>query len=289
MIRKNIIWASAAVSLSIIAQASANEPIWRAAGFKNPESVEYDAKRNQYYVSNVNDGVAEQDGNGSIGLIDGDGKVVAVEWVTGLHSPKGLALDGHKLYVADVKELTVIDVDKKVVIARYEAPQSGVLNGITIAPNGKIFVSDWFGNRIYTLEDGALSVWLESPALASPNGLVADQSTLYVASWGKNPKPDFTTETSGGVQKISLKTKKIKALDHNGRWINMDGFVPYSSKKWLISDFLKGEVLTVTHNGAAETAIKLRPGSADIFYRRDDKILIAPFFMDGHVEAYALK
>lgn len=46
--------------------AFADNPIWVTSGLKMPESVEYDRVREQFYVSNINGGVMEQDGNGSI-------------------------------------------------------------------------------------------------------------------------------------------------------------------------------------------------------------------------------
>lgn len=134
--------------------AFADNPIWVTSGLKMPESVEYDRVRERFYVSNINGGMMEQDGNGSIGLLDAHGKLINVDWVTGLHSPKGLALHNNKLYVADVKQLVVIKIDSGKLVARYAADDSLVLNGITVSKTGTVFVSDWTGNRIYTLDDG---------------------------------------------------------------------------------------------------------------------------------------
>ena len=217
-------------------QISANEPVWMASGFKMPESVEYDAVHDRYYVSNVNDGVMSQDGNGSISLIDGKGQLVSLDWVTGLHSPKGLALYKNKLYVADVKQLVVINVETNKIIARYAAEDSKVLNGIAINENGSVFVSDWLGNKIYTLEDGELKIWMDTEELNSPNGLWVDMSHLYVASWGSHIKEDFSTGTTGNIKKISLATQKIETLNQGDHWFNMDGIFSYSEGKWVVSD-----------------------------------------------------
>lgn len=269
--------------------ASAEEAIWTTSGLKMPESVEYDASRDQFYVSNINGGVMAQDNNGSIGLIDGHGKLIQTEWVTGLHSPKGLALYRNKLYVADVKQLVVINVDEGKIIARYAANDSMVLNGIAVSDKGSVFVSDWTGNRIYTLQDGELKVWLESVDLNSPNGLWVDHHYLYIASWGANPKADFTTETSGGLKRVSLATKQIEALPQTGAWINMDGISRYSENKWLISDFLKGEILLLNNKGSIEKRIISKKGSADFFYIHKKNLLIVPLMMDNQVVAYRLK
>lgn len=269
-------------------QALAIEIIWSVSGLKMPESVEYDSVRDQYYVSNINAGVMEQDGNGSIGLIDGNGKLVNVDWVTGLHSPKGLALHNNKLYVADVKQLVVINVESGQLIAHYEANNSKVLNGIAIDKTGKVFVSDWIGNRIYTLEDGELKIWLESSELNSPNGLWVDHEYLYVASWGRNPKDDFSTETSGNIKKISRSNKKLETLEQEGLWINMDGISSYSDNKWLVSDFLKGIIYLINNEGHIEKSLKSKKGSADFYYIREKNLLVVPLMMDNKVVAYTL-
>ena len=269
-------------------QVLAVEPVWSVSGLKMPESVEYDNVNNRYYVSNINDGVNAEDGNGSIGLIDSNGKLLNVDWVTGLHSPKGLALYNNKLYVADVKQLVVINVDSARVIARYDAPNSVALNGITVNNSGKVFISDWIDNRIYVLEKGELEVWLDSVDLNSPNGLWVNNTDLYVASWGRNPKDDFTTETSGSIMKISLRSKEIVTINQNEQWINMDGISAYEKDKWLVSDFLKGEILLLNSKGKIEKSIKTKKGSADFYYVNEKKLLVVPLMMDNQVVAYKL-
>ena len=269
-------------------QVLAVEPVWSVSGLKMPESVEYDNVNNRYYVSNINDGVNAENGNGSIGLIDSNGKLLNVDWVTGLHSPKGLALYNNKLYVADVKQLVVINVDSARVIARYDAPNSVALNGITVNNSGKIFISDWIGNRIYVLEKGELKVWLDTVDLNSPNGLWVNNTDLYVAIWGRNPKDDFTTETSGSIKKISLISKEILTNKQNGQWINMDGISAYEKDKWLVSDFLKGEILLLNSKGKIEKSIKTKKGSADFYYVNEKKLLVVPLMMDNQVVAYKL-
>lgn len=269
-------------------QTFANELVWSVSGFKMPESVEYDLVNDRYYVSNVNDGVMLQDGNGSIGLIDGSGKLIEVDWVTGLHSPKGLALHKDKLYVADVKQLVVINVTSGKVIARYAADESIVLNGVAVNENGSVFVSDWMGNRIYKLEEGELKVWLDTAELNSPNGLWVDTINLYVASWGSYIKDDFSTETSGNIKKISLKTKTIETLKQKNQWFNMDGIYPYTDGKWLVSDYIKGEVFLLNTNGEIEKSLKLKKGAADFYYIHKKKLIIVPLMRDNQVVAYTL-
>lgn len=288
---KKIFKLMAIISVWVLSlQAFANELVWSTSGFKMPESAEYDATYDRYYVSNVNDGVMSQDGNGSISLIDGVGKLVSVDWVTGLHSPKGIALYKNRLYVADVKQLVVINVDNGKIIARYAAEDSKVLNGIAInKDDGSVFVSDWLGNKIYRLEDGELIVWMATEELNSPNGLWVDNSNLYVASWGSKIKKDFSTETSGNIKKISLQTKKIETLNQGGNWFNMDGIYRYSDDKWLVSDYIKGEIVLLNADGKIEKTLKLKVGAADFYYIKEKKLIVVPLMQDNQVVAYTFE
>ena len=59
---------------------------------KTPESVFFNAAGKFLYVSNINGQAADKDGNGSIGKVSLDGKIIAVEWAKGLNAPKGMGL-----------------------------------------------------------------------------------------------------------------------------------------------------------------------------------------------------
>ena len=81
------------LSASLFAQHSVTK-LWETDTLlKVPESVVFDADNNVLYVSNI-DGTDPwaKDGKGSIGKIGLDGKIIAVEWVTGLNAPKGLGI-----------------------------------------------------------------------------------------------------------------------------------------------------------------------------------------------------
>src|SRR5579871_12250 len=85
--------------------------------FKVPESVLFDAKNNLLYVANIDGkGPWDKDGKGSIGKMGTDGKIIKVEWVTGLNSPKGMGLHEGKLYVADVDQIVIIDIAKASIV-----------------------------------------------------------------------------------------------------------------------------------------------------------------------------
>ncbi len=250
-----------------------------------PESVVYDPVSERAFVSNVNGGPMEQDANGSISVITEHGKKVQHDWVTGLHSPKGMDLYNGHLYVADVKELTVVDIEDGTIVAKYFAPESGVLNGISISPTGDVYVSDWPGNKIYTLKENRLDVWYDTSNLESPNGLYVNGDHLYIGSWGLGINPDFTTEKTGKLKRISLKTKKLESFETD-EWMNLDGLHPKGSDKWFATDFIKGQLLELSAKGEIIKTHTLKPSAADFFYVEDKDVLLVPYLMGGNVSAY---
>ena len=283
-------WLPLAVSV-FAAQLTWAEPevLWEFDDFKMPESVLLDKTRQKIYVSNVNAGPLSEDGNGSIGVISADGKSHQVEWVAGLDSPKGLAQQGNYLYVADVKTLVVINVDTGKISARYPVPDAGVLNGLAFDEQGALYVSDWLGNKIYKLENQELKVWLDTAELESPNGLVVNDGYLYVASWGQNPQPDFSTKSSGLLKRISLTTKKIEDFRGESTWMNLDG-LHRTAEGWLATDFMKGELLTLTADGKIKNSLALAgPSAADFWLVEDQELLLVPYLMTNRVAAYRFK
>lgn len=223
------------LSIYVFSNATHLSPFaWVANEFDMPKSVAFDRYHQRYYVSNINGGVAESDG--SVGLLDKNGKMQNADWVIGLHSPKGLALYEHHLYVADVGELVVIDVKAEKIIARYESLDSTVLDGVAINNTGQVFVSDWEGRAIYQLHNGVLIPWLISTGVNSPSGLWVNNTYLYVATWGVNPEEAFSTDVSGSIKRISLNSKKVMHLFQDDTVTNFDEIMPMNKHEWLSSD-----------------------------------------------------
>ena len=75
------------------AVAAVPEPLWETGGFSTPESVVFDRRRGVFYVSNIGTRGADAiPDDGFISRLDADGTLLDLEWITGLHNPKGLAL-----------------------------------------------------------------------------------------------------------------------------------------------------------------------------------------------------
>lgn len=148
--------AALALVSTVTACGSSDEPtkLWEASGFQNPESALPDIAGGILYVSNVAGGPVDKDGNGYISKLTLDGKVTTEKWVSGLDAPKGLALAGGKLYVADIDQLVEIDTANGTISARYPAAGSKFMNDTAADGEGRIYVTDMGGNAIWRLENG---------------------------------------------------------------------------------------------------------------------------------------
>lgn len=62
--------------------AQSFDKIWETDKvLKTPESVYFDAERNQIYVSNINGKPLEKDNNGFVSILETNGTIRSLEWV----------------------------------------------------------------------------------------------------------------------------------------------------------------------------------------------------------------
>lgn len=255
---------------------------------KQPESVVYDIMRRSIYVSNINGEPSAADGNGFISLIANDGKIEKLKWIDGLNAPKGMAMLGKKLFVTDINELLVIDVETAKISKRFKADNKSFLNDVAVTNSGVIYVTDTVNNRIYRLYQGKLEVWLEASKLENPNGLYIDNKHIIVGSWG-TPTDGWKTDIPGHIMLISPEDKHIKDFADGTPIGNLDGLARYDNNSFLVTDRMQGELKLVKSDGQVDTLLKLGQGSADILYLRSRNLLLIPQMNKGNLVAYALK
>jgi outer membrane protein assembly factor BamB len=276
-----------ALAATLAACGGSDQPakVWEATGFENPESALPDTAAGILYVSNVAGGPGDKDGNGYISKLTLDGKVTALKWVTGLDAPKGLALVGGKLFVADLDQLVEIDVATGTVATRHQAPGAKILNDVAADSEGRIYVSDWPGNSIWRLADGTFEKWLENDQLEGPNGLLVESDKLVVAAWGAMA-PDFSTKTPGNLLSVNLGDKSITDLGDGKPVGNLDGLEPFDADSYIVSDWVAGKVFKINHAGAATELLSLGQGTADLNFMPSTRTVIIPLMVDGKVVAY---
>lgn len=265
---------AAVVSVEVSAQNTL-EKIWETeATIQVPESVLFDSDKGVLYVSQIDGKPGEKDGKGGIALVGLDGKIQNLDWITGLHAPKGLGKYKGKLYIADMDEVVVADIKTGKIVQRIEVPEAKFLNDITIDKSGNVYVSDSQTKNIHLVKNGSASVHYVSAE--RPNGLLAVGKDLLILD-------------SGVLYKLGSDKKAVKLAE--GMEKSTDGIEEVEPGEYIVSAWV-GVVYYVTANGKVQTLVDTRDNStnsADIGYDAKKKIVYVPTFAKNSVVAYQLK
>jgi DNA-binding beta-propeller fold protein YncE len=283
---------SAALALPAISSATANTntptPLWTLNNFDQPESVVSDTRGQHLYVSNINGQPTELNGKGYISKLDVNGTVIKQQWLTGFDAPKGMAIKGDTLYVADMQQVHVVSLSKGKIVKHYQAPNAKMLNDITIGDDGSVYISDLLGGGIYQIKHNKMAMWFNPTQLPHPNGLLWQDDSLLVASWGLGMNNDFTTKTPGSIYKVNINadTSALSLVPVAGaqKMGNLDGLTSNGDDLY-VSDWINGNLFKVSGN-KREKVLSLKPGLADISSHKG--LLFAPMMMDGVVRAWKI-
>jgi sugar lactone lactonase YvrE len=269
--------------------ASANELnlVWERDGFSAPESVIYDERTKLLFVSNVNGGPDQKDGNGFISIMKLDGSLAEFKWVTGLHAPKGMSIIDNRLYVSDIDQLVVINVDNGRIVKRYDGEGAVFLNDIATTTTGDVYVSDMLTNTIYRLSNGEFTPWLESDLLESPNGLYIEGNNMIVGSWG-NMTNGFATEVPGHLKRVSIDTRVVESLGDGSPVGNLDGVESDGNSRYYVTDWFNGGLFLVDSTGFSKKILSLNQGSADHEVIAQEKLLLIPMMLENKVISYRI-
>ena len=281
-----IISTSLLLSISFTASADSTfeQPLWKLQQLDQPESVVADPDNQWLYISNINGAPTELNGKGYISRVNKQGEELSKHWLTGLDAPKGLAISGGKLYVADMQTLHVINLSTGIVLQRHKLANAKMLNDVATGPDGTIYVSDMLGGGIYQLKNNQLSNWIEPEKLPHPNGLLWENNHLLVASWGKDIQPDFTTTTPGSLYRVDPASKALQPLATGYQLGNLDGIISHNDALY-VSDWISGELYQLKDNQRRKI-LSSNPGLADIGGEGD--VLYAPMMMDNALLAWQL-
>ena len=263
------------ISVALFAQHSVTK-LWETdTVLKVPESVLFDGDNKILYVSNIDgtDGWAK-DGKGSVAKVGMDGKIIAVEWVTGLNAPKGLGMYKGKLYAADIDEIVVIDIKKGAIDKKVPIEGAKGLNDISIGSDGAIFVSDSKNNVIYKVENDKSSVYVQN--LKGANGVLKRGNDFFIVD-------------AGGAYKVNDDKTLMKISD--GMEGGTDGIENVSGNDFLVSCW-QGALWYVHADGTKELLFDgkaQKTNTADIGFDPKTKIVYVPTFFRNSVIAFQVK
>lgn len=241
---------------------------------KVPESVLYSAQDKLLYNSNIDGQPNEKDGKGSIGKVGLDGKIIQVDWVTGLNAPKGLGRYGNLLYAADVDAVVVIDIKAAKILQRIPVADAVFLNDITVDDKGVVYVSDTRTEKVHRIEKGKVTTYLEG--IKGANGVLAIGDDLYVLG-------------NGTLWKASQDRKLVKIAD--GMDASTDGIERVQGTDFIVTSWV-GMIYYVKGDGSKQLMLNTseqKINSADIGYDPVHRIVYVPTFFKNSIAAYELK
>jgi hypothetical protein len=197
-------------------------------GFVFPESAAYDAKGKALYVGNFGGeklAPAEKDGLGYISKVGLNGKVIEERWVPAkggepLNKPKGIWIQGERLWVTDIDAVWIFDTKTKKG-RKLALPGVGFANDPAVMGKA-LYISDNRGDKMVKVEPAdflnAKSASVSevfSGIGANPNGVYPSMTgILYFGGFlaPDKPKSLYALGVSGQIRQISAPLGRIDGL-----------------------------------------------------------------------------
>jgi hypothetical protein len=162
-------------------------------GLEGPEAVKYDAAQDVYFISNFGPSDDPDTNDGYLSRVSAeDGAVEELRWAVGdadrpLREPRGMALAGDTLWVADSQGLHAFDpvTGTQLDFVDLSGLEPGFLNDVAAGPDGGIYVTDTGESRLIRLVGRTGIVVAEGASLGNPNGIVLEPASgrLVLVPW----------------------------------------------------------------------------------------------------------
>jgi hypothetical protein len=215
------------------------------ASFTHPESVGCDAKNKAIYVSEFGSKLAplEKDGAGYISKWSLDGKLIEKNFLPGekgekLNKPKGIWVQGNRLWTTDIDSVWVFDLKSKKG-RRLEIP--GIQFANDPAVRGKaLYVTDNRGDQVFRVAPADFLNMKGEPKISTvfkdgqvnPNGIWPAKGGLLVVGFLAPDKPR-------AIYRLGKDGKPVAISDPIGR---LDGVYELKDGSLLVTDWNSGSL-----------------------------------------------
>ena len=264
-------------------------------GLMTPESVLHDSVADVYLVANINGGPVAKDDNGFISRLSPEGQVQQLKWIDAaspdvtLNGPKGMAIRGDTLYVADIDCVRLFLRTSGAPAGEVCFQGATFLNAIATDANGTLYVTDsgLTADSTGLVPTGTDAVWrftptgetskvIEGSVLGGPNGIAFRGQDAFVVTFGSGEIYQVGPDNN---RKIVLPGAVDRALD--GLVFTRDG-------GYLFSSWGDKAVHRVDSAGTTSRVLENVEAPAGIGYdARRDRVLV-PLFTTNEVRIKTL-
>jgi len=264
---------------------------------QGPESARYDRDLDVWFVSNINGQPLGKDNNGYISRLRPDGTPYSVKFIEAgkkgvtLNAPKGLAISGDTLWVADIDVARAFNKRTGDLIANVSTQgRAKFLNGAAVGPDGAVYMTDTgalFGpkgevshpgpDQVFRITRGGAKAVLTSAKLEGPNGITWDpqQKRFVIVSFlGK------------GIFGWKPGDKDVESLGSGPG--QQDGVVFLPDGRLLVTSWTDSSLFVLEHGQARKVASKV-PSPADIDVEPKDSRVAVPLLMENRVEFWEIQ
>lgn len=265
------------------------------AGLSTPESVLHDPASDLYLVSNINGSPLDADDNGFISRVSPDGALLELKWIDGaspaveLNAPKGMAVEGGTLFVADITCIRRFDAATAAPAGEICPPGATFLNDVAGGGDGTVWFTD-SGYRMgagglepsgtdavyrYFPECDSLVVVAKDPALGGPNGVAVGGQGALVVTFG-----------TGEAYRIGADGQRTPVLPASQR--QLDGVELLPDGGFLATSWGDQCVYRVGADGMLTKALEGVEAPADLGWDAGRRRLLVPLFNANRVVIHPL-
>lgn len=270
--------------------------VGETGNLQGPESARFDRDLDVWFVSNVNGNPSGKDNNGYISRLRPDGTPYNLKFIEGgkkgvtLNAPKGLAIKGDTLWVADIDAARAFDKRTGAPIASVEARgRAKFLNGAAVGPEGAIYMTDTgviFGpkgemshpgpDQVLRITRAGATTAISSAKLEAPNGIAWDQRNkrFVIVSFGGK-----------GIYGWKPGDKDVQSIGTGPG--QQDGVVVLPDGRVLISSWADSS-LFVLEDGQTKKVATGIPSPADIDFSEKDSRVAVPQLLVHKVQFWEL-
>lgn len=264
-------------------QDSTDRVLTIEGGLQGPESVQYDAEQDLYFISNFN-GDAAADSNGFISRAQPDGTIDSLKFMTGtqahpLHGPRGMDIKGDTLFVADQKGVHGFNrqTGKHISFTDFTEFEPGFLNDLSVGPDGNLYVTDSGKPLLYRMSGDNVTIAVDDLSHVN-NGIMFDEVNrrLVMAAWADG-------RTFLSWDPISTK------LDSAGTGVggHYDGIEPLDGNRFIVTS-QADSTLQLINNGSGQIFLHVPGKPADMGIDTKRNRVAVPYIALNRVDVWQL-